>query len=187
MQAMNLLLSDARGIYIPRDFVEGFDLNKFENVPHDAPLLKDPEFEHYWDIWQDVLDNATYTEGGRTWRLHQDGDLWLICDELMTNEEYSNFFGEMKPAPEHAYEFAVCGDCLIAEANADYSGMSEERAAEVDACLEALHDEYQQVIADGAEYGFVKSNCECCGALPGDRYRLIAFKDLHGAGVQEGS
>ena len=29
MQAVNLLLSDARGVYIPRDFVEGFDLKKW--------------------------------------------------------------------------------------------------------------------------------------------------------------
>lgn len=184
MQAMELLLSDARGVYIPRDFVIGFDLTKFENLPKDTELLKDQEVEHYWDIWSDVLDNATYTEGGHTWRLHQDGDLWLICDELMSNEEYQNFFGEMKPAPEHAYEFAVCSDCMMAEANGDYSGMEDDRAEEVEASLARLHREYPQVIEDGAEYGFMNAYCECCGALPGDRFRLLAFKEPNLIGAQ---
>lgn len=184
MKAMELLLSDARGVYIPRDFVTEFDLSKFENLPNDMHLCSDPEFEHYWDIWQDALDSATYTKDGNVWRLHQDGDLWLVCADLMSNEEYSDFFGEMKPAPDNAYELAVCGDCLIAEANGDYSGMGDGLAKTVEAALDSLHEEYQQVIVDGAEYGFSYSNCECCGGLAGDRFRLIAFKDPHCIGVQ---
>ena len=33
MQAIEILLSDARGIYIPRDFVEGFDVTKWNLDP----------------------------------------------------------------------------------------------------------------------------------------------------------
>jgi hypothetical protein len=43
----------------------------------------------FW-IW--VLDNAKYlAEGGDVYQLHQDGDLWGICYEKMTDEEKENF------------------------------------------------------------------------------------------------
>jgi len=42
-----------------------------------------------------VLDYATLKDdNGHVWRLWQDGDLWAYCEELMTDAEYSNFFGE---------------------------------------------------------------------------------------------
>ena len=53
-----------------------------------------PDNEWYWDAWQGVLDNATWTKDGYTWRLHQDGDLWAVCDDLMDDEEFENFYGE---------------------------------------------------------------------------------------------
>ena len=93
---LKLLLSDSRGTYIPRDFVEEFDLTKFSNIdPDDVAILHDPDHPDYWDAWDNVLQYATHTdEHGFKWYLWQDGDLWMICDELMTDEEYHDFFGE---------------------------------------------------------------------------------------------
>jgi hypothetical protein len=57
--------------------------------------LTGPHREEYWDAWTDVCDNASYTDSdGYIWNLHQDGDLWAICQELMTDEEYLGFYGE---------------------------------------------------------------------------------------------
>ena len=82
-----LLLSDARGVYIPRDFAEGFDLHAW-HIDFDVSALSDPESEFYWDTWERVLNNAYYfnAEGNR-FTLWQDGDLWAICPELMTELE----------------------------------------------------------------------------------------------------
>jgi hypothetical protein len=93
MSGMELLLTDARGIYIPRDFIMHFE--NMDNVSEeDAEILRaGPDHEHYWDAWHDVVQNASRVINGRTWRLYQDGDLWAYCEELMTNEEYENFFG----------------------------------------------------------------------------------------------
>lgn len=93
---LKLLLSDSRGIYIPRDFVEEFDLTKWKNInPDDVAILHDPDHPAYWEAWDNVLQYATHTdEQGHKWHLWQDGDLWMFCDELMTDEEYHNFFGE---------------------------------------------------------------------------------------------
>lgn len=180
-ESMMLLLSDNRGTYIPRDFVTEFDLSRFDGIKAgDAMICANPDHEHYWDAWQAILDEATFTHGGHVYRLHQDGDLWAICSELMTNEEYSQFFGEMKPAPDDAYEYEACGDCLMILANDDASGMDDATESAVRAGLSDLYARYRMVNADGAEYGFRHRDCEVCGALPGDRYRIICMEKKGG-------
>jgi len=101
MDAIKLLVSDARGIYIPQTFVEKFDVSEWGIPDEDGCLLtvrRGPEVENegYWEAWDSILDRAEYDQHGFKFRLHQDGDLWAICEELMTDEEYENFFGEMR-------------------------------------------------------------------------------------------
>lgn len=102
MNAVVLILSDARGIYIPRDFVcddyneiawehcKAWGLNE-SNIEcwQDAA---NPENEFYWEAWDWILNNAEFTaESGDKYRLYQDGDLWGICYDKMTEEEKRNF------------------------------------------------------------------------------------------------
>jgi len=89
-----LLLSDARGVYIPRDFAEGFDLVAW-HIDFDVSALSDPESELYWDTWERVLNNAYLIEGEYRFIIWQDGNLWAICPELMTELEKLYFFGEV--------------------------------------------------------------------------------------------
>ena len=90
--AVTLILSDARGIYIPRDFVASVDCSAWGISPQDAKTLENPENAGYWDSWADVLDNAKYVSGdGDVYRLWQDGDLFIYCFENMTAEEKKNF------------------------------------------------------------------------------------------------
>jgi len=89
-----LLLSDTRGIYIPRDFAQLFS-DAFDYpgrcsgwTYYDAilTLLEGPEVEYYWDAWQAVLDNARLIEDDSVF-LYQDGDLFMIPEsdiEMLT-------------------------------------------------------------------------------------------------------
>ena len=88
-----ILLSDARGIYIPRDFVQGFDLTRWEGISDsDIETLQKPENDFYWEAWESVLSNAKFkADDGRVFSLWQDGDLFAICYEEMTDEEKHNF------------------------------------------------------------------------------------------------
>lgn len=98
MKAIVLILSDARGIYIPRDFVCN-SWNEIDNITceawgiktEDAQILQNPDDEGYWDTWCDVLNYAQFNHNGDIYRLMQDGDLWGYCLEKMTNEEKENF------------------------------------------------------------------------------------------------
>jgi len=92
MNGIRLLLSDSRGVYIPRAFVECFDLNQWNIDSKYTERLSSPDNEWYWDNWDVVLNNAKHIDnGGNVWTLWQDGDLWAICHELMTDEEKTNF------------------------------------------------------------------------------------------------
>lgn len=99
--AVTLILSDARGVYIPRDFVTDtynkvdVDHCKAWNITQeDAEILASgPDHEYYWGTWDDVLNHACYTDDkGNKYFLSQDGDLWAFCYERMTEEEKSNFW-----------------------------------------------------------------------------------------------
>lgn len=81
------LLDDARGIYIPQAFVENYNhmfSNQFkENLSEDILICEHgPEHAEYWDAWQEITDHFTWIDqDGNTWRLWQDGDLFLARED----------------------------------------------------------------------------------------------------------
>ena len=103
---MLLWLSDARGVYIPRDFANSFaDRAKSVKGVSDedwAILEIGPDStddagnfvpnESYWDVWTDVCDNAVVTdENGHKYTVWQEGDCWLIPVGMEWNEETDGF------------------------------------------------------------------------------------------------
>ena len=98
MSGINILLNDSRGVYIPQCFAESFDTNEWSVRAEDADILKaGPDHEWYWEAWDNALNSAVFTDDdGMQWRLWQDGDLFAICEDRMTAEEYKHFFGEEK-------------------------------------------------------------------------------------------
>jgi len=84
-----LFASDRHGIYIPQYFAESVDRSKLSGVSEDDMeiLMAGPEHDHYWDAWQDVTDSAILTDStGETFYMYQDGDLWLIPTDTITEE-----------------------------------------------------------------------------------------------------
>ena len=94
LDAVACLLSSARGQYIPRDFVANFDMAEWSIDPESwaaNTCAEGPDNHDYWDAWDEILNKAEYREGEYVWRLHHDGDLWALCDEIMSDEEKFNF------------------------------------------------------------------------------------------------
>lgn len=91
------ILDSNRGVYIPKNFVDEFDLNLFKGIEkEDAESCKlGPDDGEYWEAWTSILDNAVYTDDDDIeWTLYQDGDLFLIAVDELSDEEYADFFGE---------------------------------------------------------------------------------------------
>jgi len=87
---IEILLSDARGIYIPRDFFQDFDLEKWHLKDEDLTALNDPENENYWDVWDHVLNKAYFEIDGKKYHLYHDGDLLAVAYDHLTDEEKEN-------------------------------------------------------------------------------------------------
>lgn len=90
------LLDSSRGICIPQVFANDYFPNEWDIDSEDVTVLQNgPDDEEYWDTWDIVLNNASLTDrDGNVWRLYQDGDLWAVCYELMSDETSRSFFGE---------------------------------------------------------------------------------------------
>lgn len=164
MNAVILLLSDARGIYIPRDFITD-DYNeisvdtcsKWGIKPEDAEILASgPDHEFYWDAWDDVINYAVCTVDGNTYRLYQDGDLWALCHSRMTMEERQNFGFDLDP-PDGWQMFTIGEHFLAAMYYGDYSGLEDGEIKNLEAFITLNGDE----IGDSCDAGF--DECEITG------------------------
>jgi hypothetical protein len=100
-----LLINDNQGIFIPQTFAEKYGDNWFLVNSDALDIVKEgPNHPQYWDAWSDVLDDAYLRDNdGNRWKLWQDGDLWMVCNELMTDAEYENFFGEEREKEDERY------------------------------------------------------------------------------------
>ena len=96
MENIVCLLSSAHGQYIPQAFIKAYTPEKWGVTDDEAEILRaGPEHPDYWDAWDDVLHCAWHTaEDGRTFALYQDGDLFAVAVDALTDEEYREFFGE---------------------------------------------------------------------------------------------
>jgi hypothetical protein len=96
MSGIEILIGDHQGVFIPQQFAEWVGWNNIEDYERKTLLVgPEPENEDYWECWSSVLERAEFKDKeGNTWRLWQDGDLFAYCEELMSDEEYENLFGE---------------------------------------------------------------------------------------------
>ena len=86
---MILILSDARGVYIPRDFAQCIRRDRTTGISDDDYKILEagPDHEWYWDAWADVCDNARITDDeGTVYTVYQDGDCWLTEDGAQFND-----------------------------------------------------------------------------------------------------
>lgn len=78
-ETTDLLIDGGYGIFVPQAFAKGFDLSEWGVSKRDREILEaGPEHPEYWEAWDDVLGYALYTNAEGTWRLEQDGDLWAV-------------------------------------------------------------------------------------------------------------
>ena len=81
-----LYLDDNRGQYIPRDFAIETKRECISGVdPEDLDYLaKGPDQEWYWDVWNDVEQNAIVTDPDSKvrYRVIQNGAVFLVPEDM---------------------------------------------------------------------------------------------------------
>lgn len=81
-----ILFADSnRGQYIPQHFAQAIKRECVEGVTADDWAILDagPDHEWYWETFDSVESNALVRdpESGISYRLYQDGDLWLVPED----------------------------------------------------------------------------------------------------------
>ena len=95
MKSIVCLVDSAHGSYVPQAFIELYDTDAWHVKPADVEILRaGPDHELYWETWANVEDRAYLVDDGRTYHLHQDGALFAIAYDALTDDEYRDFFGE---------------------------------------------------------------------------------------------
>ncbi len=98
-KAVNFLINDANGVYIPRVFLQMQNIRGWGLDPESWAVQTcwaGPDTDGYWDAWDEILRTAEQKIGEDTYRLYQEGDLWALCYERMTDEEKTNFGFEIE-------------------------------------------------------------------------------------------
>jgi len=94
-----ILITDAMGIHIPRNFAVNFgeekNFSNWDEIKDDIETLKTEnshELEEYWEIWEDVCRNAKCIDANnKKSYLYQDGDLWLVPKNYKNKEKVFNW------------------------------------------------------------------------------------------------
>ena len=188
-RGVHCYLDGARGQYIPRDFardtkrdcisgVKPEDLDYLARGPggclDEDKTLADGETvrgEFYWDTWDDVCDNAVLTDpiSGNKFRLHQDGDLFLVPEDWEFNEDTGGF---EPPESDTLNRFGLYSHWASYLVNGDDSGISAEDKAACDSFIsrEELTEWTCANVSENTHFGSPD-----CGGLQGDiaRYTFV--------------
>ena len=179
MDSTILILSDSRGVFIPRDFVtdQFGDIavdhcDKWGIKPEDAAVLADgPDHEFYWETWDDILDNAEFVDtNGDKYTLYQDGNLWGICIARMSMEQRQNFGFDLDP-PDGWILFTVGEHFVPALYYGDHSGLEESEITALESFIELNGDQ----VGDSVDAGF--DECEITGMRGNCSYIWIKEKE----------
>ena len=96
MGNIECIVDGSHGVFVPQWFAQTVNRTLLSGVSIETLdyLAKEESLEDdgFWEEWDSVLNNARITHNGKIYRLHQDGDLFIIdCDNL--TEDESKAFG----------------------------------------------------------------------------------------------
>lgn len=84
-----LVAGSANGLYIPQIFAEKYRQEVQEQFGDEIlSELSTPDYEYYWEAWEDVLDRFETEINGVKHVLIHDEDLWLVPESEAENWEY---------------------------------------------------------------------------------------------------
>ena len=94
MENVKCIVDGVHGVYVPMIFAQIVDRKILSGVSGETLdyLAEEDSLEEddFWDVWDSVLNNARITHNGKTYHLHQDGDLFAIDWDNLTEDEKHN-------------------------------------------------------------------------------------------------
>lgn len=182
LPAVALLLDDNRGTYIPKNFVEDFTMAEWGLDPESWEVMtcQDRDSEGYWDAWDVILNNAKYHDptDGSVHTLYQEGALWAICIDKMTNEEKRNFGFDVE-----ADTCCSCGGYMeaVTESCIPLSPQWDEHQNICEGCFESIKSSNDFTYAQNVHFEhknkveFSTIECDECGTTLGGERNVVGY------------
>ena len=91
MQNVECIIDSRHGVFVPMLFARTVNRALVSGVSSETLdyLAKEESLEDdwFWEEWDSVLNNARITHNGKIYHLHQDGDLFAIAWDKLTEDE----------------------------------------------------------------------------------------------------
>ena len=95
MENVKCIVDGANGVFVPMVFAQTVNRALLSGVTAETldylAKKESLEDEGFWDAWDSVLNNARITHNGKIYHLHQDGDLFAIDWDNLTDDESEAF------------------------------------------------------------------------------------------------
>ena len=95
MQNAKCIVDGAHGVFVPKVFAKTVNRALLSGVSIETLdyLAKEESLEDdgFWDTWDSVLNNVRIKVEGKIYHLHQDGDLFIINWDNLTEDESKAF------------------------------------------------------------------------------------------------
>ena len=94
MRNIECIIDSRHGVFVPVVFAQTINRALLSGVSAETLdyLAKEGSLEDdgFWEEWDSVLNNARITHNGKIYHLHQDGDLFAIDWDNLTDKEYES-------------------------------------------------------------------------------------------------
>ena len=95
MQNIECIVDSLHGVFVPMVFAQTVNRALLSGVSEETldylakkESVKD---DWFWEEWDSVLNNARIAHNGKIYHLHQDGDLFVIDWDNLTEDESKAF------------------------------------------------------------------------------------------------
>ena len=96
MENVKCIVDGTNGVFVPMVFAQTVNRALLSGVTAETldylAQNSSVEDDGFWDAWDSVLNNARITHNGKIYHLHQDGDLFIIDWDNLTDDESEAFW-----------------------------------------------------------------------------------------------
>lgn len=83
---IQLAVNGLWGINTPKRFFERYPqfLTHLNEEDHD--IISNPEHEHYWEVWNQFVQDFRVVKDGDRWSIYEDGDVFFVSEHHEFND-----------------------------------------------------------------------------------------------------
>lgn len=83
---IQLAVDGSFGIYVPKRFFERYPQFLTHLNEEDHAVVSNPEHKHYWEVWDQFVQNFRVIKDGVRWSIYEDGDVFFVSEHHHFND-----------------------------------------------------------------------------------------------------